>query len=231
MYEAKHVLKSVKFESSPDSIWGDHAHHHLEMAVASNGQVRIPPELNKRTGQNMTDYQWVSDALLQRAANKGGTILPERKFAIGKQKESASYWDKFGFLRGKIDVTIIYPHLRLAEVFDHKSGKKKEDPAQLTMYNASALVDYPEIDVVKGAYIWLQLPPKEAIGKPITHTRDQLPAIWNEIDRKYHAVVRAWETNTFPPRPSGLCGWCDVKTCEFWFESKEKLRRKKLAEA
>lgn len=112
----------------------------------------------------------------------------------------------------------------------HNTGKRKSDPDQLMMYSASALVDYPGIDVVRGAYIWLKEPVNKAIDKPIEFSRYGLDTIWASINSKYYNVVRAWQTNTFPPKPSGLCGWCDVTTCEFWKESPEKLRRQKLTE-
>ena len=35
--------------------------------------------------------------------------------------------------------------------------------------------------------------------------------------------AQAFKTDTWQPRPSGLCnGWCPVKTCEFWQPKRNK---------
>jgi len=229
-YEAKHVLRSVKFQPTYESRWGDDTHNALENFLNSRGADRIPDVTNMLTKQNMRDYEVFGRAILERADRKGGTVLAERKFAITHDHTSGAYFDSSNWVRGKIDLTVIYPHLRMAEVIDWKTGKRKNDPDQLMMYSASALVDYPNIDVVRAAYGWLREPVNKAIDKPFEFSRYGLDTIWASINSKYYNVVRAWQTNTFPPKPSGLCGWCDVTTCEFWKESPEKLRRQKLTE-
>lgn len=118
MYKAKYITKEVQFKPTMASRWGDHAHHHLEMYIVGNGQYNIPTEINPQTGENMRDYQWVGDALLERAHRKGGKLLAERKFGVNHSKQPNNYFDKFGWLRGKIDVTLLYDNV--AEVTDFK---------------------------------------------------------------------------------------------------------------
>jgi len=38
-----------------------------------------------------------------------------------------------------------------------------------------------------------------------TYTKDDLPAIWNEFNARVLRLQHAVDTNTFPPKPSGLC--------------------------
>lgn len=119
-YEAKYVLRNVKFQPSYESEWGDRAHQYLENYLKASGKYEIPSEVHKDTKQNMRDYQWIGDALLTRAQSRGGYVLAERNFALDHDKDTADYWDKSCWLRGKIDVTIIYPQQGEAEVYDFK---------------------------------------------------------------------------------------------------------------
>lgn len=214
-YEAKYVLRNVKFQPSYESEWGDRAHQYLENYLKASGKFEIPSEVHKDTKQNMRDYQWAGDALLTRAQSRGGYVLAERKFALDHEKDTADYWDKTCWLRGKIDVTIIYPQQGEAEVYDFKTGKKKDDPDQCILYSASAMVDYGNVSKVRAGYIWLKLPADKAVDKPMTFTRADLPNMFRAFDAKYFALQDAYESGVFPPKPNGLCkNWCDVP-CEF----------------
>lgn len=214
-YDAKYRSKTVKFVSNYEADWGNDAHFHLENYIKASGKYQYPDDKHRETGQSQRDYQWIGEALLTRAAARGGYVLAERKFAIDNGRETADYWDKSVWLRGKIDVTIIYPNLREAEVVDLKTGKKKDDPLQVDLYSVSALLDYSNVDRVKAGYIWAKLPPAKAIDKPLVYTRDDIPRILNTFEIKTEAVRHAWATGVFPPKPNPLCGWCDVIACEF----------------
>lgn len=220
MYQAKYVTREVKFKPTLESRWGDNAHHHLEIYVESKGTCPIPEQINPKTGENMRDYQWAGDAILARAEQKNAQVLVERKFGIGHNRQTNGYFDKLGYLRGKIDVTLLYDNV--AETFDYKTGKKKSDPDQLVMYNASALLDYPQVEVVRGGYIWLKEPPAKAIDKPLEFTRQNLPDMFAIFDSKYARVRHAYEKQQFPPKKGPLCGWCDVESCEFQYVSEKK---------
>lgn len=214
-YDAKYRSKTVKFVQSYEGEWGDKAHVNLEMQLKNNGNYQFPDEKHRESDQNLRDYKWIGEALLHRAHTRGGYVLAERKFAVGYDRETADYWDKAGWLRGKIDVTILYPALRTAEVYDLKTGKKKDDPLQVDLYSVSAMLDYADVDTVRAGYIWSKLPPAKAIDKPLVYTRDDIPRILNTFEIKTNNVKQAWATGVFPPSPSPLCGWCDVTTCEF----------------
>lgn len=119
-YYHKYIARDVKFQPSYESEWGDKAHKHLELYLKANGNYTFPDERHKDTGQNMRDYQKYGDLLLNRAAQRGGYVLAERNFGVDHGKDTTDYWDKKAWLRGKIDVTIIYNSLGEAEVYDFK---------------------------------------------------------------------------------------------------------------
>jgi hypothetical protein len=119
-FDAKYRTKTVKFQQSYEGEFGDKAHQDLENYIKASGQYQYTDETHRDTGQNLRDYQWVGEMLLHRAQSRGGYVLAERKFAIGYDRDTSDYWDKTTWLRGKIDITIIYPERREAEVFDLK---------------------------------------------------------------------------------------------------------------
>lgn len=216
-YYHKYIARDVKFQPSYDSQWGDEAHQHLENFVKAQGNYVIPDRRHEKTGQSMRDYQWSAEVIMERAARRGGYVLAERQFGLTHDHDTADYWDKGCWLRGKIDVTVIYPKLREAEVFDYKTGKRKDDPDQCVLYSASAMVDYSNVDVVRAAYVWLKEPPNTAISKPLVYQRTELPKLFGLFDHKYTQLADAYQSGVFPPKPNGLCRqWCDVASCEFY---------------
>lgn len=216
-YYHKYVARDVKFKPSYDSEWGDNAHLHLENFVNAQGNYQIPHEVHAKTGQSMRDYQWSAETIMERAARRGGYVLAERQFGLTHDHATADYWDKGCWLRGKIDITVLYPKLGEAEVFDYKTGKRKDDPEQCVLYSASAFVDYTEVKTVRAAYVWLKESPATAIGKPLTYARDQLPQMLGLFDKKYAMLKDAYADGVFPPKPNGLCArFCDIESCEFY---------------
>lgn len=217
-YEARYILKTLPYEETVATAWGNAAHDALEKFLKTGGREQLPDLQHPETGINLRNYQWAGEIVLERAARRGGYILAERSMAVGRDKDTADYWDKNAWLRGKIDVTVLYPARGEAEVFDWKtSAKKKADEAQLKLYSASALTDFVEVNVVKSAFVWLNFKDRAPIDPPAVYQRAQLPQLWDVFEQKYAQLLNAYNTGVFPPKPSGLCrGWCGVQTCEFW---------------
>lgn len=206
-YEAKYITREVKFQQSAAAAWGDRAHLALEAYVLSGGGTQMPTE--------MAMYQKYGDWLLNRAAKRGGQIQVERKTAVTRDLRSTSYGAKGeakAWIQGKIDITVLYPATREAEVFDWKTNEKvKNDATQLKLYNGFALSDYPDVDVVRSGYVWLK---HDQISPPLISSRDEAKGIWSVFEHKYNQLRDAYVRGVFPPRPNGLCRQhCDVLSC------------------
>ena len=223
-YEARYILKTMPYEETVATAWGNAAHDALEKFVKSGGREQFPDMYHPDNGRSLRDYQWAGELILDRAARRGGYVLAERSMAVDHNKDTTDYWDKQAWLRGKIDVTILYPNRGEAEVFDYKSNaKKKADKAQLELYSASAMTDYGDVQTVRASFVWLNFRDNGPIDPPTTYTRPQLPQLWSTFERKYADLVVAYQSGVFPPRPSGLCrGWCPLQTCEFWKPKSER---------
>lgn len=203
-YEAKYITREVKFQQGAAAAWGDKVHLALEGYLLSQGVQALPPE--------MAQYQGLGQWVLQRAQQNGGVIHVERKAGVKKDRTASTYGAKGNWLQGKIDVTIVYPHLASAEVFDWKTNEKiKNDATQLKMYNGFTLADFPEVEVVRSGYVWLK---HGQIAPPLATSRDGVDDIWAVFQQKYDRLRDAYMRGTFPERPNGLCKqYCDVLSC------------------
>lgn len=203
-YHAKYITKEVKYVQSADAKWGDDAHNALEKYVLTKRASGMPG--------NMAHYAPYADWVLDRAAKRGGIVMAERQAAVNREHAQTGYKAKDAWVRGKIDITILYPQERKAEVFDWKTGKIRNDATQLKLYDGFTLADYPEIDEVASGYIWLE---HKQITPPVLVARSGVQAVWSEFDHRYAQLQDAYVRKAWPKRPNGLCkAWCDVLSCE-----------------
>lgn len=203
-YHAKYITKEVKYVQSVDAKWGDDAHNGLEKYVITQGSSSMPG--------NMMHYAPYGDWVLERAARRGGIVMAERQAAVTRDRTQTGYKSKDAWIRGKVDITILYPQERKAEVFDWKTGKIRNDAGQLKLYDGFTLADYPEIDEVASGYIWLE---HKQITPPVIIARSNVQSVWSEFDHKYAQLQDAYVRQAWPKRPNGLCkAWCDVLSCE-----------------
>lgn len=113
-----------------------------------------------------------------------------------------------GWTRGVIDVAIISGNS--AAVIDYKTGKRKPSD-QLLLYSAYLLALYPTVEKVSTAFVWLKT---EKVDKDVVK-RENSPKIWATFLERSDRLASAYERNSWPERPSGLCrGWCPVKACQ-----------------
>ena len=50
---------------------------------------------------------------------------------------------------------------------------------------------------------------------PEEYERSDIGRLWAEFTPSLERLRLAYENDSWPPMPTGLCGWCPVKTCEF----------------
>lgn len=199
-YEAKYITKDVKFESGPEAEWGTAVHEALEFNIREG----------KPLPGNMVQYQRYADAV----RNRPGEKFLEGAFAVDADLKPTDFFADNVWWRSKIDVLIVKPDGIHAELLDFKTGKNKPDTVQLMLYACLVFFHFPDIQEIKGGYIWLK---DGVVTPPITYLRTDLPTMWAMFVRKYQRLHEANEAGVFLPKPSGLCnGWCPVKRCEFW---------------
>jgi putative RecB family exonuclease len=179
------------------AVWGNRVHEAFE-AYLKHG---TPLE------SELAQYQGYLDAI---KATRG-TMHVECEYALDS---SLNPVDKFGrsvFVRGIIDVL----HLDGANAYalDHKTGKRKPDSKQMKLMALLIFAHHAEVMRVKVGFFWLKVNAKDTE----TFTRADIPRLWGEFFPEVTQWRDAFATDTWQPRPNGLChGWCPVTTCEFW---------------
>jgi hypothetical protein len=187
------VVRDVRDPPNEHSAWGDRVHTALEMRVKEDQPL---PEGMK---------QW--EPLMQKIIALPGEKLCEQKMAINDAFQPAPWSDSWS--RGKIDLAVVNGSAGV--VLDYKTGKRKPSE-QLELYAGYMFAHYPEIEKVVSGFVWL----KERRIEKTTILRDDMPVVWNGFLPRYQKLMSAYERDSWPARPSGLCkGWCPCSQCEF----------------
>ena len=139
-----------------------------------------------------------------------GATLGEQKLAITSSFTPVTFFHKDVWFRTVIDAAKI--DATTARIFDWKTGKVKKDTTQLQLMSAAVFHHDKRIERVKAALVFVahgQLEREEFVRGDVTE-------IWSEILPRVKALEHARVTNTFPPKPSGLCKrYCAVRTCAY----------------
>lgn len=190
------VVRDVKEPPTEHTKWGEDVHTAMENRVMHGAPL---PE-----GMQ----QW--EGIAAKLCALPGTKLCEYKMAVGKNFKTAPW--KESWTRGIADLVIL--NGKKAAVFDHKTGKRKLTE-QLELYAGYVFAEFPEVEEVTTGFIWL----KEKKIDKATYTRDQVSEIWQGFLPRVIKLESAYDRDSWPARPSGLCkGWCHVKTCVHWKE-------------
>ena len=198
-YHAKSVTKRIPYVQNEDARAGEWAHKQFELRVADG--TPLPTELNEH------------EDFIAGLIAKPGMIYPEQEIAFDQRAKPCGFWAKDVWCRGKLDVQNIDGEACEALVTDYKTGKPHTKFNQLKLYTLHTFAMFPGINTVTAQFYWTQT-------KTTTHqtyTRGQVGALWGSFVPDLKQYVEAFQTDTWQPRPSGLCkGWCPVTDCEHW---------------
>lgn len=187
------VARDVTEPPSPHQEWGTRVHSAFEDAI--NKDHPLP--------EGMRQWQALADKL--RAIE--GDKLTEQKFAIDRNFQPTGW--KTAWSRGIADLVILRG--TQAAVLDFKTGKRKPSE-QLDLYANYAYHHYPNVTSVRVGYVWLK---DRRIDWKST-TADSVSTTWQTLLPRVRKLESAFERDSWPARPSGLCrGWCPVTSCSF----------------
>lgn len=115
------------------------------------------------------------------------------------------------------------------EIIDYKTSRKLPSQAdvdqnlQLSLYHMGLLRRWPHLDPlhIRLSLYFLKAQEKLATSRTketLAKTKEKTLATIREIEQKKEALLRqGYAGQTFPPRPSALCGWCAYKKiCPAW---------------
>lgn len=198
------IEKKYKFVETTAITHGNEVHKRLEMFV--------------KHGEVLPDHLEHVAPILDFLKNSGYQLFAELEMAITENWQPTTFWDKAGYLRGKIDLVAIKENEAI--VFDYKTGKRKPDPTQLKIYGA-VLYHVLGLRKVESGYLWLAT--KES--DHFTIDGGNIAIIQNELTERIENVRNAERSNEWKARTSPLCGWCPaLDDCEFASYYKAKKR-------
>jgi hypothetical protein len=106
-----------------------------------------------------------------------------------------------------------------ARLVDYKTGKKREKWEQLAMNAVHVFASYPFVDLIDARYYWTV---DQTESRKVWH-RSEVPMLWDMVLGDLRQYAEAFKSETWQPRPSGLCnGWCPVTSCSHWKPKRNK---------
>ena len=195
------ILKKYPRQETEATIWGTKVHEAAEHHV--------------RDGKPF-EFEFPGQDAVAAVAQMGGDKHCEFEMAVNEKLEPVEFSDPSAIVRGIADIVIVKG--TKAFVGDYKTGGAKyPDVGQLELMALLVFAHYPEVESSHGALIFLA---HDKMVEHITWAEDK-DELWGKWLGKIHRIEEARRLGVWNAKPSALCPWCPVVTCEHW-----KRRRK-----
>jgi CRISPR/Cas system-associated exonuclease Cas4 (RecB family) len=198
-YHEVRILKKFKSKDTEATMYGTAVHKAFEERIRDN----------KPLPEHLAHYAPFVEPL----AKATGEIRCEERMAIRANFTPCEFFDKDVWFRGIPDYLSLNRDRGVARVVDYKTGKSSRyaDIAQLELMAAMVMIHHPEIDLVKGALLFV------VAGDIIKSEfpRSGLATILSKWAGRADAIEQAVVVGVWNPRSSALCKFCPVSTCEY----------------
>jgi hypothetical protein len=191
-------MKMYPFVETEATRYGNELHKAAELYVGEG--TPLPKQF--------AYIQETLDALIK----KPGRKLAEYKMTLTEDLTPTEWFAKDAWVRGVADLLIIDDENLTAWVADWKTGNNKyPDRDQLTLMSLMVFTHFPHIRRVTSALLFVL---KNDMVKS-SMLVGEAPDAWADYRERVARIEKAHETNVWNPKPTPLCGWCSVKTCEY----------------
>lgn len=210
-YSEIKVYKNVVEEQGQAAAWGNYIHEQIENYYKTRGD--IPENMQPYMPQVRAAIEWTGGDRVHGGSpgRRGRQMYFEQQMAISTKMKKCDWFATDVWSRAIADVLVIDD--TTAYVVDWKTGKVKPDNKQLKLFALFVFYHFPYVVNCHTSFEWLQ---------HNQHTRAEfsvldVPVLWNEFTPDLKEYRDAFITETWQPRPSGLCnGWCPVQDCQHW---------------
>lgn len=197
-YHEVKVLKKYPFTDTDATIYGKELHTAAELYIKDG--TPLPPQ-----------FAFLKDTLDALNA-KPGRKLCEYEMGVTADLKPCGFKDKNVWVRGIADLLIIDDENLTAKVVDYKSGNNKyPDRDQLKLMALMVFAHFPHIRRVSGALLFVV---KDDIATA-SYMVGEAEEYWWDYRQRVARIEQAHETGVWNPKPTPLCGWCPVKSCEY----------------
>ena len=197
-YHEVKVLKNYKFQETEATLYGTALHEAAEFYVKDG--TPLPPQ-----------FEYVKDTLDALIA-KPGRKLCEYEMGLRADLSPCGFKDEDVWVRGIADLLIIDDDNLTARVVDYKTGNNRyPDREQLKLMALMVFAHFPHIRRVSAALLFVV---KNDMVKA-NFERAESEQYWWDYRQRVARIEQAHESGVWNPKPTPLCGWCAVKTCEY----------------
>ena len=195
-YHEIKVLKNYTIKETEQMRYGTEVHKALEEYVRDGTPLL----------KNYERFKPVVDEL----NNIGGKKYPEYEMALKKDGSVCDFHDTTRWVRGIVDLLIVDGEN--AFIVDYKTGSNKyPDRKQLRLMSLMTFAHFPEVKHIKAGLLFVMH------NTFITeeYPREKIEKSWERFKSPLTKLENSYDTDVWMPNPTPLCGWCQVKSCEF----------------
>jgi len=195
------IKRDFKDEGNENSAFGTHVHDSIAQYFLKNKKLPL-------------DISYIKPIIdvYKKAAFRETHI--ELKLAINQKYKPVAWMAPDVYCRAIVDAGFVQGPKAL--LVDWKTGKMKPDSeaTQLRLSAVMFMLFEPDVNEVTMRYVWLMNNGKTTTFKM---TRDDIPAVWNELAPRLRRYQHAHQHDEFPANPSGLCRkYCPITTCPYY---------------
>lgn len=195
-YHETKVLKRFVKEQTQQMLYGTEVHKALE--DYTRDKTPLP--------KNYAKYGVMIDALLEIPGDKHA----ELKMALREDGTACEFDADDYHVRGIADLLIVCGDR--AFVVDYKTGSAKyPDARQLKLMALMVFARFPEVQDIKAALLFVA----HSVFITEEYTRKDIEELRLVFKPSLFRMKTAYDTDTWMPNPTGLCGWCPVSSCEY----------------
>lgn len=197
-YHEVKVAKNFTKQDTEQTIYGKEVHRALENYVRDSTPLR----------KNYQRFKSIMDAV----RSIPGERFLEYKMALTEQYEPCDFNAENYWVRGIVDFLAIEDDI--AHIIDYKTGSNRyADMKQLKLMALLTIGNFPHVKRIKAGLLFVAH--NSFIDEEYSHTEPGKHFLWSYFEPDLMRLKRSYETNSWPPNPTGLCGWCPVKTCVY----------------
>lgn len=142
-----------------------------------------------------------------------GTRYCEHEMGLTRNREPCAFGSDTRWVRGIVDLLIVDG--ADAYIVDYKTGSNRyPDTKQLKLMALMTYAHFPEVQNIRAGLLFVMH------NTFITeeYTRDQTDKLWQEFLPSLDQLEMSYVNEMWFAKPSGLCGWCPVSSCNFYRE-------------
>ena len=196
-YEVK-VLKNYPFQDTVHTRYGKQVHEAAELFVKDGAPI---PE----------EYAYMTP-IMESLMKIKGRKFPELEMGVRENLTPCGFKDDDVWARGVADLVIVDDDGLKAWVVDYKTGNDKyPDRDQLILMSLMVFAHFPHIRQVNSSLLFV------VKGSMVKSKMDaeQKDFHWGLYRERVAKLEASHKNGVWNPTSTPLCGWCQVKSCEF----------------